>query len=144
MKGKGILRVRLGHEANCSSGMVVMATFLASGLVLLPLTVITGVCQAIDLKADAPKSKRAFLYWLLPLIPGLVVMAFLLRLASNYVLGPDLAALILGPVTFYALAIWIGYHYAPRFKRTGFRVLIVPGIFVLGWAALILALRVIY
>lgn len=132
-KGK-VLKIRVGHEANCSSGMVVVYILMVAAVTHLPLSLIAASAQAAKLNKDAPRKERRLRYWLIPQILGLVCTAFMVWLSfdSFYGYSSDLAMLALAIGGSFALAITIGYFLAARMRSSGWVVLIVPLAFVLG------------
>jgi len=113
-KGK-ILKIRIGHEANCSSGMVAMFMLMVGGVTYLPLSLITAAIQASKLRADVARTGKRIGYWVVPQVLGLGVAAFLVYWAftSNYaVTGPLITALAMG--LSFALSVTAGYRLAPR------------------------------
>jgi hypothetical protein len=130
-KGK-ILKIRMGHEANCSSGMVAMFMLMVGGVTYLPLSPITAVVQAASLPADAPQTRSRAKYWVIPQVLGVGITAFLVygALNSGYaVSGPLLTALAMG--LSFALSVIVGYKLA---SRIGYWVCLVnPLVLVVGF-----------
>ena len=115
-KGK-ILKIRIGHEANCSSGMVAMFMLMVGGVTYLPLSVTTAAVQASKLSTGALRGGKGTSCWIIPQVLGLVVTAFLVygSFTSGYgVSGPLSAALAMG--VSFALAVTVGYVLASRIK----------------------------
>lgn len=135
-KGK-ILKVRLGHEANCSSGMFLLAMFYYSALTHLLTAVTTAFIQSHQVRYHSEISKKT--KWI-PQVIGLVftVGLFLLGIDSGYdaaYLG--MMAVVLGAG--FAIAVYIGSRLAPKIGY--WNILAVPLIqvalvFVLFWVAM--------
>ena len=134
MKQGKILKIRLGHEANCSSGMILIAMFFASAVTHLPTAAITSGIQARQAKRNGEISKMV---QVISQIIGLVftVLLFFYGVLSGYsgaFLG--LMALMLGAG--FAIAVFIGGRLAPKIGY--WNILAVPLIqvgliFVLFW-----------
>lgn len=125
-KGK-ILKVRMGHEANCSSGMILLVMLFGSAITYLPAAAITGGVQVKETERDgyvSEKTQRG------SQIGGLIITIgmFLLGVTSGYsasFLG--MAALILGAG--YAIAVHTGKNLAPKIGN--WNILVVPIIQIL-------------
>jgi len=128
--GEGkILKIRLGHEANCSSGMVAMFILFLGAVTHFPLSIITSAIQAKKMPVNAQRNRRDFRYWLIPQLLGLVITAIMISIAvtSGYgILGPLMTALIVG--ISFAISITAGYILVPRIRYL--TCFIVPLIFV--------------
>jgi hypothetical protein len=140
-KGK-IVKVRVGHEANCSSGMIAMFLLMGGAATYLPLALISAVVQASRLSEKGRENSAKLMYWLVPQLLGLGLTAFgvYFALTSGYgVSGPLLIALIMG--VSFAIAVSVGYKLAPRIRY--WVCLVVPLITMSGvaifWGVLLLA-----
>jgi len=135
MKKGTILKIRLGHEANCSSGMVAMAILMVAAYTHFPLTVITGIVQAVALERGRPRSQWHVMYWIVPQMIGLCCTAILVWLSVDHIYGNPgwltVMALVIGGS--YAAAVTIGYFWASRTRYGILAPLIVPATFVLGY-----------
>ncbi len=128
-----ILKIRLGHEANCSSGMVtgMILTFACIGQ--LPVAVITASIQAAAAKRKWSKLGR-FLTWIIPQVLGLAFIAFYIQRAdygwgfSRY--PYEIITTTATIAASFALAISAGYFLAPRLRSPFWVIPIVPVIFV--------------
>jgi len=112
MNNGKILKIRLGHEANCSSGMVLIAMLFVSGVTHLPTAVIASAVQGYQARRKGEVSQKAM--WI-PQVIGLVFTAamFIYGVVSGYsatYLG--IMVLVLGAV--FALAVYIGSRLAPK------------------------------
>lgn len=135
-KGK-ILKIRVGHEANCSSEMVVMYMLALGGVTYLPMSLITTAVQAAKLRTDTPRGWKRLLYWFVPQIVGLGLTAYFVRLAFNSsysVIGPVVMALTMGMSLF--VSITASYILVPRLKHRSLIYLIAPLVMVLSCIAL--------
>lgn len=132
-----ILKIRVGHEANCSSGMVPLIMLMFGGPTFLLLTIVASIVQAVKLKDDAVTSERRKRYLTVPLVIGLTVAAglTLFFLPASYGASDQAACLLLGigSAVSWSLAIAAGYRLAPRIR--GFVCLVVPLILVASLAA---------
>lgn len=134
-KGK-ILKVRMGHEANCSSGMVVVFLLMIGGVAYLPLSLITAAVQAAKLRGDASHTRKRVLYWVIPQLLGLgVVVAMLyVTFTGNYGTTVPLIVALALAISF-AMSVTAGYWFAPEL---GYLVLIVcPLVFIIGLIVLL-------
>ena len=136
MIGKGkILKIRLGHEANCSSGMIAMFILMAAAVTHLPLAIVTAIIHVTRLKKDAEKKWR-ILYWLVPQILGLGFTAFLIRLSLDEFYGYSRYLTVFAAAigASFALATTATYLPASRIRRAWLVVPMAPLVFVLGVA----------
>lgn len=132
-----ILKVKIGHDANCSSGMITMVFLLYGSGVYLLLSFITSVVCAvirtIKLKTHRKKDKVHILYWIIPQILGLGLTAFLGCVAF----ADNAAVLTVGALAmniFLALSTVIGYILMQRIKHPVLLIgttLLVPLIFAI-------------
>lgn len=130
-KGR-ILKVRPGHEANCSSGMVALVMLVGAAVTLLPASLIVAGVQAANLGKGKSPSRRG-LYWIVPLVVG--VLATVLGCMFVGTSGFDSAALVaivLGIGGSFILACLTGYVMAPRMGHPYWLLLLAPVILVAG------------
>lgn len=141
-----ILKIRVGHEANCSSGMVPLIMLMFGGPTFLLLTIVASIVQAAKLKDDALTSERRKRYLTVPLVIGLIVAAGLtiFFLVASYGASDQAACLILGlsSIVSCSLAIAAGYKLVPRIR--GFVCLVAPLIFVAGFAILAVLMGLLF
>jgi predicted lysophospholipase L1 biosynthesis ABC-type transport system permease subunit len=131
MKTGKILKVRLGHEANCSSGMVGLVMLMLGAVTYLPLSLITATVQAAKLKRDNPKSKWQILYWVIPQVLGLGLFALQLWIANDgYGLAGWLLELAIAFELCFALAVTAGYIIVRRLRYPFLLCLLVPLILI--------------
>lgn len=122
MKKGRILKVRLGHEANCSSGMILLIMLFGSAITYLPAAAITGGVQVSETKRDgnvSDKTKRG------SQIAGLIftIGLFLLGVTSGYS-GTFLGGAALVLVGGYAIAVKAGNNLAPKIGY--WNIIVVP------------------
>jgi hypothetical protein len=132
-KGK-ILKIRVGHEANCSSGMVPMfMLILGSGGGLLA-TLAASVAQAMAHHKNASTRRLSKGYLLIPIVLGLLGIAALgLWLYPESYSRADQASIValgLGIAASYSLTVGGGYLLAPRLRY--WLLLVAPLIFILS------------
>jgi hypothetical protein len=96
-KGK-ILKIRMGHEANCSSGMVFLGMLFYSAVLHLPTGLITAGLQAGDVKKRGEIRKGI---QLVPQIVGLLITAFLFYIGYDW-----------GEFSYGVLGLFIGAAFA--------------------------------
>ena len=129
-KGK-ILKVRFGHEANCSAGAFLTMILYVSAATYLPMTLIVSGIQAHQVRKRGEISKN--LKWV-PHIVGILITLGLLIIAFSSSFGRvflGLVAVVLGGV--FSIAVFIGAKLAPKIGY--WNMLVVPGIHVaLGYA----------
>lgn len=135
-KGK-ILKVRLGHEANCSSGMFLLMMLYLSAFTHLPTSLIASGIQAHQARSRGEISKKT--KWI-PQVIGLVftIGLFLIGIDSGYdgvYLG--MMAVVLGAA--FAIAVYAGSKLAPKIGY--WNILAVPLIqvalvYVLFWVVM--------
>lgn len=136
-KGK-ILKVRPGHEANCSSGMIAMFVLMAGGTLYLPLAMITAIVQATGSSKAQTTGDRKWRYWIVPQILGLVPLAHLVHTTYSSGYGVTLPLLIsLAMGLAFALTTAAGYILAPRIRY--WLCLLVPVLLVLFFVIGLLA-----
>jgi hypothetical protein len=133
-KGK-ILKVRIGHEANCSSGMI--AGFLViygSGAYLL-LSLITSMTHAVvraaNLRTGEEGGRVPIVYWIVPQVIGLV-LTVLLGWVAFWDNAATLVVIALMMSIFLALSTVAGYVLIQRTRHPILLfgvVLLVPLIF---------------
>ena len=132
-KGK-ILKVRPGHEANCSSGMVPLFLLVLGGGSGLLITVGTAVAQATGRRKQAAAGRLGRGYLVVPLVLALVVLTGLgLWLYGESYSRIDEVAIVvlsLGLAASAAGAVAAGYRLAPRVRY--WILLIVPLVFLGG------------
>ena len=127
-----ILKVRSGHEANCSSGMVALVVLVSAAVTLLPASLVVTGIQAF--KQGPGKSPRwRWLYWAIPLVlSGLAIWAgYMMVIDSGHNTG-FLVSFVFGTGGSFFLACLTGYVMAPRMDRPGWLVLMAPVILVAG------------
>jgi hypothetical protein len=137
-KGR-ILKVRSGHEANCSSGMVALTILMGAAVTLLPSSLIVAGIQAGGLGRDRTPPNRQ-LYWILPVGLGILLTGLTAWWSTG--LGYNdryLVLFVLGVGGSFILACVIGYVSAPRMNHPGWLVLIAPLIVVVGSVASLIA-----
>lgn len=130
-KGK-ILKIRMGHEANCSSGMVTLFLLMIGAATYVPLSLITAVVQAKKMPGEAPQGKKRLIYLIIPQVLGLAITAFLAYEAFTMGYnpkGPFAVVLIMGIA--FALSIAVGYKLASRISYLN--CLVVPSVLVAGF-----------
>lgn len=133
IKGK-ILKVRLGHEANCSSGMFLLVMLYLSAFTYLPAAVITSAIHAKQARRDGEIGQWAKR---IPQIIGLVftVGLFIFAVTSGYnAASLGMAAVALGAG--FAIAVHFGSRLASKIGY--WNILAVPLIqvalvFILFW-----------
>jgi len=130
-RGK-ILKIRMGHEANCSSGMVTLFLMMLGTVTYIPLSVITAAVQAKKMPEDAPQGKKRLIYLIIPQVLGLAITAFLVYQAYTAGYNPQsplVLALVMG--SSFALSIAVGYKLASRISYLN--CLVVPSVLVAGF-----------
>jgi ABC-type transport system involved in cytochrome c biogenesis permease subunit len=130
-KGK-ILKIRMGHEANCSSGMVSLLLLMIGTVTYVPLSVITAAVQAKKMPEDAPKGRKLLIYLIIPQVLGLAITAYLVYQAYTAGYNPQsplVLALVMG--CSFALSVAIGYTLASRMRYLN--CLVVPSVLVAGF-----------
>lgn len=132
-RGK-ILKIRMGHEANCSSGMVVLFLLMIGAVTYFPLSVITAAVQAKMMPKEAPQGRKRLIYLIIPQLLGLAITAFLAYEAYTAGYNPE-SPLVLAVVMgcSFALSIAVGYKLASRIRYLN--CLVVPSILVAGFFA---------
>jgi hypothetical protein len=132
-KGK-ILKVRLGHEANCSSGMFLLMMLYLSAYTYLPTSLITSGIQAHQARRHGEINKKTI--WI-PQVIGLVfsIALFLIGITSGYD-EVYLGMMAVGIGAAFAIAVYAGSKLAPQIGY--WNILAVPLIqvalvFVLFW-----------
>jgi hypothetical protein len=123
-KGK-ILKVRLGHEANCSSGMNALPLIFAAAVIHLPLTLIAAVLQARS--PHKPITERLPWQLILPQILGLAGIV--------WITVGDVEDMIISGVIFglaYLGTITIGFVRAPKMKYPWLLLLMLPLMLIVG------------
>ena len=134
-----VIKVKSGHEANCSSGMIALTILMGAAVTLLPATLIVAGLQAAHLGQGKSPRRRA-LYWTVPVALGLV--ATLLTAGWVTTLGYNdsyLVRMVLAVGGSFILACLTGYVLAPRMNHPAWLVLLVPLILVAGGAVLFLS-----
>lgn len=118
-KGR-ILRIRMGHEANCSSGMISGFFLMCGSGVYLLLSLITSTVYAVVrtnmVKRDEQDSKMPIAYWTVPQLPGLGLAILLGWIAF----ADNAAYLTIGALAmsvFLALSTGVGYILMQRVRR---------------------------
>jgi hypothetical protein len=133
-KGK-ILRVRMGHEANCSSGMYAAYFILIVGrAAFLLVALLSLVVQAANLRNPALDDRRRFRYWATPQVIGLILSAILILFVffvDSIGLWSLWMVLLVLSIPF-ALSITVGYVLLPRIKYPILSVLIALLVFGAG------------
>jgi hypothetical protein len=117
-----ILKVRYGHEANCSSGMFLLVMLFAGAVTYLPAAVITSAVQAHQARRLGEISQRA--KWI-PQVIGLVITVglFIWVNPSGYnATSLGILAVVLG--VGFAIAVYLGSKLAPKIGY--FNILAVP------------------
>jgi hypothetical protein len=132
-KGR-ILKIRPGHEANCSSGMIPMFMLvLGSGASFL-LTLGPSIALVLGHCRSTPSGRLSKWYLIAPLVLGwLVVAGLVLWLYPESYSRSDEAAIVvlgLGIAASYSLAVAAGYRLVPRLR--GWICLLTPLICALG------------
>jgi hypothetical protein len=127
MMGKGkILKVRLGHEANCSSGMVAIILWGLGTATYLLLAIVAAIVQATIIAWRRPS------WIILPILVALFA-APLAYVALTNGLGdsshPHLL-FVLPAILSYVLTVIIGYVLASRLESPYHICLVTPMIFV--------------
>jgi len=120
-KGK-ILKIRLGHEANCSSGMFLLVMLYLSAFTHLPTAFITSGIQADQAKKHGEISRKT--KWI-PQVIGLIFTAVLFYFGwtsgySDVYLG--MMGLVLGGA--FAIAVFAGSKLASKIGY--WNMLVVP------------------
>jgi hypothetical protein len=129
-----ILKVKEGHEANCSSGMIALMILIGAGVTLLPASLITAGLQATRLRRGESPLKQTQ-YWAIPVGFGIIAtLVGIWFVSSSGYSDSYLLPLVLSLGGSYILAVMTGYALAPRLKRTGWLFLLVPLILVAGGA----------
>lgn len=126
MKNGKILKVRLGHEANCSSGMIFVAMLFLSVITYLPAAVITSAIHANQAKKSGGINQKAKS---IPQIIGLVITIgmFIFGVTSGYNAGSlGMIAVVLGAG--FAITAYISSRLAPKIGY--WNILAVPVILV--------------
>ena len=126
MKNGKILKVRLGHEANCSSGMIFVAMLFLSVITYLPTAVITATIHANQAKKSGSISQKARS---IPQIIGLVITIGMLifGVTSGYnAESLGIIAIVLGAG--FAITVYISNKVAPKIGY--WNILAVPLILV--------------
>jgi hypothetical protein len=123
-KGK-VLKIRMGHEANCSSGMVLVMILMGGGVTLLPASVIIGAIHAAMLGGDKKPAHR-WLYWFIPFLLGLAFIGFFTNYDQTSGYGSSFTLLIIGIGLLFIVLSFISYSKAPRIKHPGWLSLILP------------------
>lgn len=122
MKTGKILKIRIGHEANCSSGMILLVMLYGSAITYLPTGAITGGLQADQARRAGVVSNRINRN---SQIAGLIftIGLFILGVTSGYSVSfLGMAALVLGGA--YAVAVYAGGNLAPKIGY--WNILLVP------------------
>jgi hypothetical protein len=134
MKKGRILKVRPGHEANCSSGMIALIVLMGSAVTLLPASLIVAGIQAGGLGRGKSPPGRAR-YWIIPVGLGIVatVAAVLWVMDSGHSTS-YLVPFVLSLGGAFILSCLVGYVLAPRMNHPGWLVLIAPLILAGGSA----------
>lgn len=125
--GKGkILKIRLGHEANCSSGAVVIVLWGVGSATYLLLAIVAAIVQAAIIAWRRPS-------WIILLILVALFAAPLAYVALTNGLGdsshPHLL-FVLPAILSYVLTTIIGYVLASRLESPYHVCLVTPMIFV--------------
>lgn len=120
-KGK-ILKIRFGHEANCSSGMIMIIMLYVSAFTHLPTAIISSAIQAQQARNLGEISKAT--KWT-PQVFGLIITFGLFFFGANS--GYD--GLSLGLMAFifgggFAVAVYIGSLLAPKIGY--WNILVIP------------------
>jgi hypothetical protein len=130
-KGK-ILKIRMGHEANCSSGMVSLLLLMIGTVTYVPLSVIAAAVQAKKMPEDAPQGRKRLIYLIVPQVLGLAITAYLVYQAYTAGYNPEsplVLSLVMG--CSFALSIAVGYKLASRIRYLN--CLVVPAVLVAGF-----------
>jgi hypothetical protein len=131
-----VIKVKSGHEANCSSGMIALTVLMGAAVTLLPASLIVAGLQAAGLGQGKSPRRRA-LYWVIPV--GLGLVATLVTAGWVTTLGYNDSYLVLVVLVIggsFVLASLTGYVLAPRMNRPAWLFLLAPLILVAGGAAL--------
>jgi hypothetical protein len=131
-----VIKVKSGHDANCSSGMIALTVLMGAAVTLLPISLIVAGIQAANLGRGQCPRRRA-LYWIVPV--GLGLVATLVAAGWVTSLGYSDSYLVRVVVVVggsFILAGLTGYMLAPRMNRPAWLVLLAPLILVAGGAAL--------
>ena len=140
MENGKILKVRFGHEANCSSGAFLALILFVSAATHLPMSLIVSGIQAHQVKKQKEISKK--LKWV-PHIVGIVITLGLLVIAISSGFDREflgLVAVVIGGV--FSLAVFIGTKLAPKIGY--WNLLVVPCIHVILGYALFWALMYLF
>lgn len=137
MKQGKILKIRMGHEANCSSGMFFALILMAGGATLVPASIITGGIHAFLLGGNKKPANR-WLYWFIPLLLGLVftVYSVFINLSSGYD-DAIFTPLIIGIGLLFILLSFFSYSKAPYMKHPGWLTLLLPLCLIAGTCIMI-------
>ncbi|MEW6347869.1 MAG: ankyrin repeat domain-containing protein [Thermodesulfobacteriota bacterium] len=137
-KGR-ILKIKPGHEANCSSGMVAFAVLMTCGVTLLPLSLITAIVHSLKAGslAERPlRSRKNIWYWIIPSCLGCVITALMLWLAltsGHSARVPVTEGVVMGAA--FIVAVSMTYYLAWRIGRRRLVFVLIPVIPLL-WVAL--------
>lgn len=112
MRKGSILKIKPGHEANCSSGMVATYFMMLGSCSLVPLATITAIIHSLKAGAISERplmDRKNLLYLIIPLCVGLLPAAVLWATYSLG-LGVCFAAAFLG-----LWLVWLlGHRYFPK------------------------------
>ena len=128
-----ILKIRLGHEANCSSGMVSGMIMAYACMGQVPVAIITASMQMAAARMRWPKIGRR-LTWIVPQVLGLAFIVFYFQRADygwGYSRYPyETITTTATFATGFALAISLGYFLTQRLRSPIWAIPIVPAAFV--------------
>ncbi|MBN1317539.1 MAG: hypothetical protein JXA42_18800 [Anaerolineales bacterium] len=132
MEQEKVLKIRMGHEANCSSGMVFTMILMGGGVTLLPASIIIGAIHAAKL-GNGKKPGRRWLYWFIPLLLGLVfsVYSAYINQTSGYS-DAFFTPLVIGIGLLFIFLSFFSYSRSPRMKRPWWLVLQLPLLLIVG------------
>lgn len=115
-RGK-IIKIRIGHEANCSSGMVALGMLMLGAITYLPLSLIAAVLQTATMPRVKSQRQKWIIYLIIPLALGLIITALLAYWASTRGYArEDLLGLALIMGLSFAVSVTGGYKLAPKIR----------------------------
>ncbi|MBN1317537.1 MAG: hypothetical protein JXA42_18790 [Anaerolineales bacterium] len=138
-KGK-VFKIRMGHEANCSTGFVFIMALMASGMTLLPASVIISAIHVAILGGGKRPAHR-WLYWFIPILVGAICTVLIANFNNNSEFNDsELTPVIFGIGSLFLFTTVFSYFKAPNLTRPKLLMLMSPAILVIGFCLILLVL----